>query len=237
MKRISVCMATYNGAEFVGEQIGSILEQLGDNDELVISDDGSTDNTVAVISSIDDGRIRLAPSQRYGSYVRNFENALQHATGDIIFLSDQDDVWYPTKVKDVVAALEINDLVLHDCRVVDQSGTVLHESFFESRNSRPGFWRNLWKNPYMGCCMAFRRSVLDYCLPFPKYIDYHDWWIGLMVELRGKAYFYDKPLLNYRRHGNNISPTGQTPTEKNWTKRLQYRGRLSWYLLKRSLQQ
>ncbi|WP_254448674.1 glycosyltransferase family 2 protein [Spirosoma rhododendri] len=229
-------MATYNGAEFVAEQIDSILVQLGDNDELIISDDGSKDATVAIINGIQDKRIRLVPSQRFGSVVKNFENALRHAEGEIIFLADQDDVWYEGKVDAVIARLETCDLVLTDCRVVAQSGEVLHESFFRSRDSRPGFWRNLWKNAYQGCCMAFRRSVLTYALPFPKNIDYHDWWIGLLVELKGTPCFYDKPLLHYRRHGGNISPTGQAPQEKDWKNRLRNRFWLSWYIIGRSLQ-
>ncbi len=228
-------MATYNGAKFIKEQIDSILTQLGDNDELIISDDGSKDDTVSIVNGIQDKRIRLVPSQRFGSVVQNFENALRYADGEIIFLADQDDVWYEGKVEAVRACLDTCDLVLTDCRIVDQSGAVLHESYFRSRNSQPGFWRNLWKNAYQGCCMAFNRSVLSYTMPFPKNIDYHDWWIGLMVELKGTPCFYNQPLLQYRRHGGNISPTGQTSPEKDWMGRLKNRFWLSWYVAGRLL--
>ncbi|NEU66758.1 glycosyltransferase family 2 protein [Spirosoma agri] len=233
MKRVSVCMATYNGALFIEEQIHSILNQLGLNDELIISDDGSTDDTIGLINSFQDQRLRLVPSRRYRSTARNFENALQHAQGEYVFLSDQDDVWYPDKVETILASLASHDLVLTDCRVVDSSGGVMHESFFKNRRSQLGFWRNLWKNSYMGCCMAFRRDVLSYVLPFPHHIYYHDWWIGLMVELRGKPFLYGQPLILYRRHGSNMTPTGES--SHNWKIRIQHRFWLSWSIVKRTI--
>ncbi|SOD95078.1 glycosyltransferase family 2 protein [Spirosoma fluviale] len=206
---ISVCIATYNGALFIERQLSSILIQLSVDDEVIISDDNSVDSTCQIINSLQDPRIRLLKNTHKSGPVGNFENALRTALGNIIFLADQDDEWLPGKVNETIALLEDYDLVLSDCQVVDKKGKLIYESFFHYRNSKPGFWRNLYKNSYNGCCMAFRRDVLDYALPFPSAIHMHDWWIGLLVEAKGRTYFYNKPLINYTRHGSNASPTSE----------------------------
>ncbi|MCX6214054.1 glycosyltransferase family 2 protein [Spirosoma sp.] len=207
--RVSVCMAVYNGASFIERQLNSILRQLNTDDEIIISDDSSTDSTCEIIDSLHDSRIRLVKNIFQRGPVGNFENALGLASGDFVFLSDQDDEWLPNKVADTVILLENYDLVLSDCRVVNSLGDIIYKSFFQHRRSQPGFWKNLYKNSYNGCCMAFRRDVLSYALPFPSKIHMHDWWIGLLVEVKGRTYFYPKPLINYTRHGGNASPTGE----------------------------
>ncbi|UHG94868.1 glycosyltransferase family 2 protein (plasmid) [Spirosoma oryzicola] len=226
-------MATYNGALFIEEQVKSILSQLSLDDELIVSDDGSSDTTLAIIESFNDSRIRIVPSRRYKSTAKNFENSLRYAEGNFIILSDQDDIWYPNKIDAVLGILVDYDLVLTDCRVVDNKGKTMYDSFFNIRKSQLGFCKNLWKNSYMGCCMAFKRNVLNYVLPFPEHIYYHDWWIGLMVELKGKPYLYNQPLIYYRRHGANMTPTGEGSHQ--WSLRLKHRFWLSWYILKRMM--
>ena len=96
---ISVCMATHNGGKYIKEQIDSILVQISNEDELIISDDSSTDDTVEIIKKIKDKRIKLFENNKFFSPNLNFENALLHSKGDIIFLSDQDDIWKKDKVK------------------------------------------------------------------------------------------------------------------------------------------
>lgn len=209
MIRISVCMATFNGEKFVEKQLSSILSQLGQHDEVIISDDGSVDDTLVIINKFADSRIKVfLNKKRYGP-VGNFENALRHASGELIFLSDQDDVWLSGKVSTVSSLLKNNDLVLTNCKVVDEFGNLLSNSFFDSRNSKKGFWINLYRNSYIGCCMAFRRDILSYVLPFPHFIHMHDWWIGLLVEAKGNIAFCQDPMIMYVRHGGNASPTGE----------------------------
>ncbi|MEG0518892.1 MAG: glycosyltransferase family 2 protein [Bacteroidales bacterium] len=198
-------MATYNGAAFVKEQIESILTQLGSNDELIISDDCSIDQTLDIIKSYNDKRIILLSGKRFASPILNFEYALKHVKGDIIFLADQDDIWASNKVEVCIDVLKSCDLILHDANIIDAYGNILHTSFFKLRNVKNGYWTNLYKNSYIGCCMAFRASVLKYTLPFPKQIAMHDMWIALKVLLNGKSVFIDEPLLKYRRHGQNAS--------------------------------
>lgn len=226
-------MATYNGATYVREQIESILNQLSESDELLIADDASTDDTVQIIKQIQDERIHFLGSHRYGSPVLNFEQVLRQATGQYIFLADQDDIWSPNKLAVVLPFLQHHDLVLTDCSLVDQHNVLLKPSFFALRGSQPGFWYNLRRNSYMGCCMGFRCDLLRYALPFPSHIHMHDWWIGLLAEARGRVLFVPQPLLRYRRHGTNASPTGET-TYSLW-RQISNRAWMGWSVARRLL--
>lgn len=206
---ISVCLASYNGQFFIEQQIKSILCQLSKNDELILSDDCSTDRTLEIVETFDDVRIKVLSGVRYASPVKNFENALKHATGDIIFLSDQDDIWLPNKVEVMVSYFQQYDVVVSNCSIVDKDLNVINEKFFLSGDDRKGFFNNLYDNHYLGCCMAFKREVIDMVLPFPKRIAMHDIWIGLCAEAFYKSIFVDDVLLLYRRHGGNASPTSE----------------------------
>ncbi|MCD8291094.1 MAG: glycosyltransferase, partial [Prevotella sp.] len=97
--KVSVCIATYNGEKYIEEQIRSILSQLSDNDEVIISDDGSHDQTLSLIQSIGDKRIKIFQNEGRHGFKYNFENTLKKVQGDYIFLCDQDDVWLPNKVQ------------------------------------------------------------------------------------------------------------------------------------------
>ncbi|MBK0381145.1 glycosyltransferase family 2 protein [Mucilaginibacter segetis] len=206
-KVCSVCMATYNGEAYIKQQVESILIQLSPTDELIISDDGSTDDTLQLLHSFNDKRIKIFPNNRHKGPVGNFENALMKASGDIIFLADQDDKWKADKVSTHLFLHKNNDLVISDAVVVDQDGKTVFNSFFEERGSKPGFINNIKRNSYIGCCMSFNRRILNLALPFPSYIHMHDWWIGLIAEIKGKPYFCTDKLMYYVRHQNNASPT------------------------------
>lgn len=206
-------MATYNGEPYIADQLKSILEQLRAGDELIVSDDGSTDSTLQICKNyakmypaVD---FVLTAGPRMG-VVRNFENALQKSSGEYIFLADQDDIWLSNKLEKCLLALQEYDLVVTNCRVVNKDLTILSNDFFAVRKSSPGFLKNIFKNGYLGCCMAFNRSVLNASLPFPRSIAMHDWWIGLIGEIsRMRIYFIREPQLLYRRHGNNTSNTAE----------------------------
>lgn len=222
-------MATYNGEKYLEEQLKSILCQLAETDEVIISDDGSGDGTVELIKSYKDSRIHLFDNRRQKGIIGNFENALSYASGDFIFLADQDDVWLPGKVKSCVEALQHYDLILHDAFVVDEKLSVIHPSFFCLRGVHSGFYHNLLKNSYIGCCMAFKRSLLNNVLPFPSGIAMHDMWIGLKAELQGKVGLLPESLLLYRRHSSNASFTGEM-SKFSWMYRLWYRLKMIKYL-------
>lgn len=203
---ISVCMASYNGARYIREQLESILRELPDDAEVIVSDDGSTDETLNIVRSLRDSRIRIADGPRQG-VVRNFESAIGLAAGDVIFLADQDDIWNSGKVEKVLQCFrDPNCLcVLHDAEVVDAKGETLMPSFFQWRRIRHGVGRNLLKNSYTGCCMAFRAELKKDILPFPQNIEMHDWWIGLIAERKKASVFLEEQLIRYRRHGENTN--------------------------------
>jgi glycosyltransferase involved in cell wall biosynthesis len=215
-------MSTYNGSRYLREQVESILLQLGPMDELVVVDDGSSDDSVAVLQRLGDERIRLHCNDRNLGPIRSFERALGLAKGEIVFLADQDDVWLTGKVQAMVAALDGAELVVSDCHVVDQALGELHPSFFARQRSGPGLLRNLARNSFLGCCMALRRELLQFALPFPARVPMHDWWLGLIGQAFGRVVFLAQPLMLYRRHGANTSTAGQASTA-SWSTRIRWR--------------
>ena len=220
--KISVCMATYNGEKYIRQQIDSILCQLSFEDELIISDDGSNDETIKIIQSYNDKRIKLFFHQKdnklknkklstFKLIANNFENALINAQGDYIFLSDQDDIWAPNKVSVVVSYLNNYDMALSNYSTIDENDNVLKECVYEYFPPSFSIIRNIIRPDHLGCCMAFRKEILKYILPFPNNLVGHDMWISSIISFYGKCTFIDKSLQLYRRHGLNIS----TSTEKS----------------------
>ena len=208
---ISVCMAVRNGESYLREQLSSILPQLAGEDELIISDDHSTDNTVRLIREYQDARIRLLINPGQG-VITNFENTLRAARGTYIFLADQDDVWMQDKVEKTMRFLMDCDLVVSDCVIVNESLLPSQESFYQMNGSGKGLVRNLLRNSYMGCCMAFHRKVLSRALPFPEKIPMHDIWIGLTAEVHFNVKFISDKLLFHRRHQQNATTTSESST-------------------------
>ena len=205
--RCSVVMATYNGEKYIKEQIDSILKNMNDCDELIISDDGSTDNTIKLINEYQDKRIKLINGPRKG-VKQNFANAIENATGKYIFLSDQDDIWMENKMRLVLEEFEKNNVtvVIHDAEVIDENFKVTIPSFFEHRKSGKGVLKNIYINTYIGCCMAFDANLKGDVLPIPNDIEMHDQWIGILGEIKGKgSIFLKEKLIKYRRHSNNVS--------------------------------
>ena len=209
--KVSVCLAAYNGGEFVEQQMQSILAQLKPHDEVVIVDDCSIDDTLKRIAGIGDARIRLLRHEQNAGVVATFEDALRSASGDILFLSDDDDVWAPTKVARFLDSFESRPdagIVQSRVRMIDEKDRPIPDSRV-NRYGRfyPGFWRNLFINHYQGSAMALRASLLGRVLPFPACKSFlHDAWIGTRNDLVGGRFvFIDEDLLFYRRHGNNAS--------------------------------
>lgn len=231
----SVCMATYNGQKYLREQIESILCQLSDNDELVISDDHSTDSTVDIIRSYGDSRIKMYVNELAKGVTHNFENALNKSKGDIIFLADQDDVWLPAKVEEMKRFLSDGkyDVVTCNCALTDASLKIIQERYYtdESPIDR-SVWGNFKKDLWLGSCMAFRREILKDVLPIPQRMAAHDLWIALYSQLNFRCGYYPKVLQLYRRHDNTVSFAGGKSTNSLWYK-LSYRAYLAYHLLLR----
>lgn len=202
--KVSVCIATYNGEKYIKEQLDSILSQLAIGDEIIISDDSSTDSTLTIIDNYRDSRIKIYANQVFRNPIFNFENALKKASGDVIFLSDQDDIWNVQKKEIMLAELDNVDLVLSDFVLIDSQSKLIKD-YNKKDRSHVFFPYNLIHTPFMGCCMAFKRKVLLKSLPFPKLIPMHDMWLGLIASLFFKVKYVDNELLFRRIHGYNVS--------------------------------
>ena len=207
---ISVCIATYNGERYIRQQIESIVCQLNVDDEIIVSDDGSTDGTLDIVKGIGDKRIKIIEGPGRKSPILNFECALKASKGDFIFLSDQDDVWKPDKVEICMKWLKTYHCVVSDAEVTDNRLKPLYPSLYDIMQVRQGrIYNTIWKNGYTGCCMAFRRNVLEASLPFPQNIPMHDIWIGNVAAYKYNVIFIPDRLIHFRRHENTISCNGK----------------------------
>lgn len=221
---VDILLATYNGEKYLSEQLDSIIAQTYASWRIIAHDDGSTDNTLAILKDYSalypDKIVLLEDEIQTRSAQANFSYLMTFSTAPYIVLCDQDDVWSFDKLSIVMALLQQADLVVHDLRVVDTQGDVIHDSFLMQNHSRQGFWNNFFHNSFIGCAMAFNRKVYDKVMPIPSNVPMHDWWIGLIAQLYGKVIFCDKSLMDYRRHNANASSSAQVSTysffEKVW---------------------
>ena len=206
--KLSVCIATYNGALHIKTQVDSILKQLGTNDQVVIVDDASTDSTVSILNGYKDPRIEIYRNKSNIGAALTFNKALYLARGQLIFLSDQDDCWNENKVRiiqDIFLKQDV-DLIIHDARVVS-GGHIAYPSLFMHHGSGPGICKNMLSNTYTGCCMAFKKDVLKKVLPIsPRIGLFHDAWIGILSEFFNfRTIFIQEKLIDFNRHGFNAS--------------------------------
>lgn len=209
---ISICMATYNGMDYLPEQISSIMVQLNDGDELIIVDDASTDGTVSYIRSIKDPRISIYQNEKNLGHVQTFARALNIARGEFIFLADQDDVWLEDRVSSMCRILaEGALLVTTNSAFMDKNGAPIkpmHRGVF-SINSKK-YFKNIinifaGKAFYYGCAMAMRRELLDVVLPIPKYVESHDLFIAMAANCGRSNVHLEINTLIRRIHGGNAS--------------------------------
>ena len=198
---VSICIATYNGEEFIEEQLKSILSQINEDDEIIISDDNSIDTTIETVNKFNDVRIKIYSNDPENSgYTRNFENALLKASGDFIFLSDQDDVWYKDKYRLTLNKLIEYDFVASDAKFVNNNLEELGVTFFGVRGGyKASFIGNIIKQKYLGCCIAFNKEILNKALPFPENVKFctHDLWLSLIATFYYKSFVINQPLLYY----------------------------------------
>lgn len=226
---VSVCIATYNGGKYIRQQLESILCQLAPEDEVVVSDDGSADDTLEQVRAIGDSRVRIithsqeiTPKFTIDRSTHNFVHAMEHANGDIFFLSDQDDVWLPGKVEKMLAALREYDMVKSDCKVTDGNLNVIEESYCSTHPFSTSIVRNFISGTFTGSCMAFRREVFEAAHPFPKHGVAHDLWLGFIALKKFHVGFVDLPLMLYRRHNETVTESAKGSGTSLWFK-LHYR--------------
>jgi glycosyltransferase involved in cell wall biosynthesis len=232
-------MATYNGANYIKEQLDSFLSQTRLPDELVVTDDCSTDNTREILiefAAISPFPVRIEVNNQQIGYAQNFNNALSLATGDLVFLSDQDDRWFPEKIERMAELARqnadtgcfINDAVLADGQLKSDGKTKMTQI------------RGLGLPDHtmvMGCCMAVTRPFLTFALPIPYKFHSHDVWLAGVADRLGCILRRDWPLQLYRRHAENLSnlPINQIGRPTWWLRLEQMVSKLKNYSSDHSL--
>lgn len=223
---MSVALCTYDGSAYVREQVGSILAQSRPVTELVIADDGSGDGTPAIVDEVLAAHaqahpdamprvVRLAGGSRLG-VAANFQRALLACTGDLIALSDQDDVWHPDRIERLVAefaSVPAAGLVHSNARLVDAEGAPLGATLFEALgltaaehaeiDEGRGFEALLRRNLATGATTILRSGVRDLALPIPDGW-LHDEWLAIVAAATSRTAIIDAALTDYRQHGANV---------------------------------
>jgi glycosyltransferase involved in cell wall biosynthesis len=251
--RVSVALCTHNGARFIGEQIRSILEQTRPVDELVVGDDASTDGTIDLVERAIRALGTSAPSlvvlrNALPLGVRgNFEATLSATTGDIVLLSDQDDVWHPERVERTLAAFERLPgvgLVHTDARLIDEQGDDLGTTLFEGlslgrddlrrEHEGDGFGLLMTRNVATGATIGLRASLLAVALPIPpEWL--HDEWLAAIAGATGRLDVVEEELLGYRQHSSNVIGVNPLDARGKWAKLVQHRGDRNLKLAARAL--
>jgi glycosyltransferase involved in cell wall biosynthesis len=210
----SICMATYNGELFIKEQMDSILAQLQDDDEIIIVDDCSQDSTLELLRKENDCRIKIFVNNTNQGHVFSFSKALMLATNEVIFLSDQDDVWEPDRVELMMNELtKSNKLFLSsNYSHIDANGSALID--FLPKLRKCDSERHIFNifgifagtRPYSGCAIAFKRELLPIILPIPSHVESHDLWIAMASNIIKSNIHFEYNTLKRRWHGNNFTP-------------------------------
>lgn len=205
--RISIALAAYNGRAHLSEQLDSFVAQTLLPNELVVVDDGSQDGTFDIVRAFAERApfpVKLVVNAENLGYAQNFGKALSLCSGDLVFLSDQDDVWFDRKIETIAALAEnnpknacfMNDALLTDGALVSAGVTKLGQ-IRAARLPETAF--------VMGCCVAMRRELLDILLPIPARATSHDNWLVGVSDLCGLTQRSNEVLQYYRRHGANAS--------------------------------
>ncbi|MQR01323.1 glycosyltransferase family 2 protein [Glaciimonas soli] len=210
---ISVCIATFNGSSYIERQLASILDQIGPMDEIIICDDASEDETISLIESYKDNRISIHINKVRLGHVNNFAKALSYATGDYIFLSDQDDIWLPGRVDKMLLSLTSDVsvlLVASNFDLIDEFDKHIGEFRKLKPENKSKLSRVLkiflGKMPYYGCTFVFKKELLELCLPIPAKTESHDIWMALIANTFGVVNNLNIATLQHRIHQLNVTP-------------------------------
>jgi glycosyltransferase involved in cell wall biosynthesis len=219
-------MATYNGEKFIVDQMVSILRQLSSDDEVIVLDDASKDNTVKILKDLNDPRIKIFKNEKNRGHVYSFSKVVSMANNEIIMMADQDDIWINGRVllmkealisKNVILATSNtefmdangNPVAFKDAGVV--KGVEAKNSYSYFKNVLSIFIGNV---NYCGCAMAFCKELNDIILPIPSYVESHDLWIAMAANLLKSNLHLDEKTLIRRIHGENASIINRNFSEK-----------------------
>ncbi|OGI03299.1 MAG: hypothetical protein A2Y25_05210 [Candidatus Melainabacteria bacterium GWF2_37_15] len=212
-KLVSIAMATYNGEQYLREQLDSIYNQTYKNIEIIVCDDCSSDKTVEILEEY---------KQKYGlkhfineknlGFIKNFEKAASLCNGEYIAFSDQDDIWMSEKIQVLLDELGENTMIHSDAIPVDAEKNIIAESakvhYKVKKFVYPPEAHNRyinWITCVQGCTALCKREILHYALPIPNFTESHDFWFGFIASKMNGIKYLDKPLIYWRIHGKNTT--------------------------------
>lgn len=209
----SICMATYNGELFIKSQLISILKQINESDEVIIIDDGSKDKTIDIIKQINDSRIKLIINKTNIGVNKSFEKAIMLATGNYIFMADQDDIWTNGRYRKMINAMKKKNVlcISGNSKTIDANN---EEKYYDLgrlyEKDETSYIKNIirifmGRAYYYGCAMAFSNKLKNIILPFPQNLESHDLWIAMTANYLKSNAHMDEIVLLRRIHGNNAS--------------------------------
>ena len=204
---ISVAMCTYNGAEFLREQLDSIIAQSYRPLEIVIVDDNSTDETWSMLLDYQArfDEVAVYQNKKNLGYIKNFEKAISLCTGEYIALADQDDIWLPEKLATQFNQIQPVSLTYSAISFIDELGQPIHENIKSRRLSGRCHLGLLFHTCVTGHLLLVKREAVNKALPFPDAINAHDRWIPFVAAAMGGISASDHVLSLYRLHVNNVS--------------------------------
>jgi glycosyltransferase involved in cell wall biosynthesis len=225
---ISIVMATYNGEKYLREQVDSLLAQSYPTLEFIFVDDDSSDSSLAILQeyALQDERIRLVTNPANQGLLATFETGIRAAKGEMIALSDQDDVWMPEKISLLAGAIGLHSMIYADSALTDAAGIVTGK--FSNRNhlcDYPTGLHYVFGTKAMGHAMLFKREIINIALPFPDFVG-HDFILGFAAAaLHGVSYF-PATLVNYRQHSSNTMGADLSKGKKNYNTREERNARI-----------
>lgn len=214
---VSIAMATYNGANYVAEQIDSILQQTYPFIEIVIVDDASKDNTVSIIEACQaqHPNVRLYRNEKNKGVNKTFEKAISLCNGRYIALSDQDDIWMPDKIETLLAEIGAHDAVYSNSMLVDERGRSFNKTFSSLMNLKSYYNGTpfLLSNTVPGHTILAKAPFLKSLMPFPAHL-YFDLWIAFNAAAGNGIKYVDKVLVHYRQHASNVVGTRMSANKR-----------------------
>lgn len=213
--KVSIAMTMYNGEKYIVEQLKTIMNQTRTADEVVIVDDKSTDHCVELVENfIETNHLKnwqLVKNDKNVGWKKNFYKAAGYTTGDVVFFSDQDDIWMPNKIEKMLNVMINMNAggVYCESIIVDQDGNILKErqskKRFSGKISVVRCTKSFLFSVFLGCRCCFKREVIDKYLSLGFDDGDHDSQCGRIALLISTMYRYDEPLIKYRIHKNNNS--------------------------------
>jgi glycosyltransferase involved in cell wall biosynthesis len=209
-KLISVAIATFNGAQYLEEQLDSIYDQTYKNIEVIVCDDQSSDDTVDILKRYSDEKgLKFYVNETRLGFVKNFEKVISKCKGDYIALSDQDDIWLKQKLEILVSLIGDSLLIHSDSMLINAHNEIILSNWKGNIKSHTEVDDFFFSNVVTGCTILFSRNLINLALPFPKGLQYHDWWLSICAANSGKISYCNKSLVMYRQHGGQDTGAGE----------------------------